>query len=405
VTSEAGAGAGGVPKSPGAPAVPARFLAGITRYQDSDAADLREFQLRTFGEGTRQLDRQRFAWLFERNPCRSPEGPGLWVCRRDGKIVGQQAEIAFELSVGGRVRPAAWTVDLMVDEAWRIRGVGPGLVATQLAQRGLAGGLNLSEHGKRTYERGGWSDLGLVGVYVRPLDVNRAMRLADVPDRIRRLAPVADVGLRAADLALTGAARAANLRLEPVDHFDDDRLDEVWALASRDYRVLAVRDAATNRWRLDDRPDRDRMQRFLLRQGDRVLGYVVLRSNAGDGERAAVVVDYLAPVRWVAPLLTLAAFEARRDGAVALLCKTRNVPADRRLRAAGFLWRQAVGDDPIRFMFRCDEEAEGGEVARLVTDPDAWFITSADSDLELAMTPPGASGTSSSVRLNGVRAR
>ena len=383
-----------------APAVPARFLVGISRYRDSDAADLRAFQERMFGEGSRQLDRQRFAWLFERNPSRSPEGVGLWVCRRDGKIVGQQAEIAFELSVGGRVRPAAWTVDLMVDDAWRIKGVGPGLVATQLAERGLAGGLNLSDKGKRTYERGGWADLGVVGVYVRPLDVGRAMRLAHVPERVRRLAPVAGAGLRAADLALAGAARAAGLRLEPVDRFDDDRLDEVWSLAAPDYRVLAVRDAATNRWRMDDRPDRDRMQRFLLRRRGSVLGYVVMRRNpGGGGERASVVVDYLAPVRWVAPLLTLAAFEARRDGAAALLAKTRNVPAHRSLRAAGFLWRQAVGDDPIRFMFRCDADAEGAEVARLVTDPDAWFVTSADSDLELGMAPSG-----SPVRLNGVRA-
>ena len=400
MTSEAG-------KAPAGPAVPARFLVGISRYQDSDAADLRAFQERMFGEGSRQLDRQRFAWLFERNPCRSPSGLGLWVCRRDGEIVGQQAEIAFELSVGGRVRPAAWTVDLMVDEAWRIKGVGPGLVATQLAERGLAGGLNLSDKGKRTYERGGWTDLGVVGVYVRPLDVGRAMRLAGVPDRVRRLAPVAGAGLRAADLALAGAARAAGLRLEAVDRFSDDRLDEVWSRAAPDYRVLAVRDAATNRWRMDDRPDADRMQRFLLRRRGSVLGYVVLRRNTGastgGGERASVVVDYLAPVRWVAPLLTLAAFEARRDGAAALLAKTRNVAAHRSLRAAGFLWRQAVGDDPIRFMFRCDASTEGAEVERLVTDPHAWFVTSADSDLELAMAPsPG--GPESPARLNGARA-
>jgi hypothetical protein len=145
------------------------------------------------------------------------------------------------------------------------------------------------------------------------------------------------------------------------------------------------------------------MQRFLLRRRGSVLGYVVLRRNTGrDRERATVVVDYLAPARWVAPLLTLAAFEARRDGAAALLAKTRNVPAHRALRAAGFLWRRAVGDDPIRFMFRCSTdgpEAEGPEVARLVTDPDAWFVTSADSDLELAMAPSG-----SPARMNGTRA-
>jgi hypothetical protein len=41
-------------------------------------------------------------------------------------------------------------------------------------------------------------------------------------------------------------------------------------------------------------------------------------------------------------------------------------------------------------------------VARVVTDPDAWFVTSADSDLELAMAP--APSSASGARANGVRA-
>ncbi|HEY8524286.1 MAG TPA: GNAT family N-acetyltransferase [Acidimicrobiales bacterium] len=372
--------------------MPERFLRGITRYRDTDADELRAFQLRMFGEDARQLDRQRFTWLFERNPCRSPEGVGLWVCRREGRIVGQQAEIPFELRVGGRVRPAAWAIDLMVDEAWRIRGVAPGLMATQLAGRSLAGGLNLSDKGKRTYERAGWADLGVVDVYVRPLDVTRALRLAPVSPRLRRLGPAAGVALRAVDAAVGRLARATGLRLIPVPRFDD-RIDEVWAASASDYPVLAVRDAATTRWRLDERPDRDDLRRYLLWRKGATLGYVALRrsvtANDAGGDRAAIVVDYLAPARWVAPLLTLAALEARHDGAVALLCKTRNAPADRWLRAAGFVRRASVADEPIRFVFRCDEEVEGPEVARLVTDPDAWFVTSADSDLELAMTPAG----------------
>lgn len=384
--ADASAGTGGGPAAGRGARVPERYLRGIGRYRDTDADDLRAFQLRMFGEGARQLDRERFAWLYERNPARSPDGVGLWVCRRDGAVVGQQAEIPFSLKVGDTERPAAWAVDLMVDEAWRIRGVAPGLMATQLAGRSLSGGLNLSDKGKRTYERAGWADLGVVDVYVRPLDVGRAMRLAPVSDRLRRLGPVAGAVLRAADAVLAGASRAAGLRLLPVPRFDE-RVDEVWAAAAADYPVLAVRDAATTRWRLDDRPDRDRLRRYLLWWRGATVGYVALRRSVAAGDQAAIVVDYLAPARWVAPLLTLAAIEARRDGAVALLCKTRNAPADRWLRAAGFLRRPAVTDEPIRFVFWCDETVEGPAVARLVTDADSWFVTSADSDLELATAP------------------
>lgn len=375
-----------------APRVPARYLTGIARYRDGDADDLRAFQERMFGPGARQLDRARQSWLFERNPCRSPDGIGLWVCRRDGVIVGQQAEIPFALSIGGVRRPAVWSIDLMVEDAWRIRGVGPGLVATQLAERSLAGGLNVSDKGKRTYDRAGWTDLGIVPVYVRPLAVGRAVRLAPVPPQLRRLAPMVDPPLRAFDRTLARAARWAGVALEPVERFDD-RVDAVWAAAARDYPVLAVRDAATTRWRLDDRPDRHLLRRFLLTRRGSPLGYVALRPTSRAGDRAVAVVDYLAPVRWVAPLLALAAVAARDDGAVALLCKTRNPAADRSLRCAGFVRRSAVADPPIRFVFRCDEDVEGPEVARLVSDPDNWLVTAADSDLEQSTSPtPGAGG-------------
>ena len=133
--------------------VPDRYRAGISRCSPADADDLRAFQLRTFEAGSREVDAARTAWLFDRNPCRTADGTrDIYVCRRDGEIVGQQAEIPFDLRVGGRDRRAAWTVDLMVDDDWRLRGVGPGLMATQLDARPLSFGLNLSEKGYATYD-------------------------------------------------------------------------------------------------------------------------------------------------------------------------------------------------------------------------------------------------------------
>lgn len=84
--------------------------------------------------------------------------------------------------------------------------------------------------------------------------------------------------------------------------------------------------------------------------------------------------------------------DARRHGAVAMSVKTRNVPADRHLRAAGFVRRDRAADDPIRFMVRC---ADDPAVCALVDDPGSWFITSADSDLEYAMSPAGSAAVAS----------
>ena len=47
-------------------------------------------------------------------------------------------------------------------------------MATQLEGRPLSFGLNLSEKGYATYERSGWTDLGIVPVYLRALDMAAA---------------------------------------------------------------------------------------------------------------------------------------------------------------------------------------------------------------------------------------
>lgn len=368
--------------------VPARFKVGITRATPDDADDLLAFQLGTFEAGSRQVDAARAAWLFDANPCRTDDATrDIWVCRRNGAIVGQQAQIPFDLRVGRQQRRAAWAVDLMVDDAWRLRGVGPALVSTQMEANTIVGGLNLSDKGQATYTRAGWTDLGVVPVYLRPLDLARVADLGALPDRVARLAPVAGPVLAATDRALVAGLAAAGVRLEAIDRFDE-RVDAVWQASAAHHPVAARRDRAALAWRIDQRPDRDLLHRHYLVVRGRAAGYVVVRAGGTAEQPTAVVVDYLAPPRWAAPLLVAAGVAAAHDrGAVAMSVKTRNEPADRFLRAAGFVRRPHGTDPPIRFMVHCTDDPE---VCALVTDRDRWFVTSADSDLEYATTPPAA---------------
>lgn len=364
--------------------VPAKFREGIARYLTTDAPDLEDFQLREFGEGARQVDENRTRWLFDQNPNRADDGWGLWVCRREGAIVGQQGEIPFELRIDDGDHRASWAVDLRVDDAWRLKGVGPALLATLLEARPIVAAMNMSDLGFTLMERSGWTDLGVVPVYLRPLQLDRVASLAPVSPRLRPLLGSAAPLLGAADRLAVGGAGLAGLRLEPIDRFDE-RSDDIWEQAKSAYPVLARRDHRTLSWLIDQRPDGDVMQRFYLRRRARTLGYVVLRMAGRQDERTAVVVDYLAPPRLVAPLLVAAAVEARREGAIALSVKTRNEPADRYLRAAGFLRRDRGADLPIRFMVHCTDRDTG--VRRRLTSSESWFVTSADCDLEYGLTP------------------
>jgi GNAT superfamily N-acetyltransferase len=356
--------------------VPERFRAGITRYRPADADALRQFHVRMRDEHSHEIGPAKFEWMFDRNPCRSPEGPGLWICRREQLVVGQQAEFRYDLSIRGQRQAAVWATDLMVDPAFRMRGVGPALMAAHLAGHRIAGGVNVSIDAYRMFLRAGFTDLGFVPVYVRPLDWRRTLRIAPVSPRLRRLSAAAAPVLRAFDLALGAVVRRSGTRLVPIDHFDD-RVDSVWRAAAAAYPVLAWRDAAVLRWKLDERSDHDQLRRFLLVREETAVGYVVLRNDTTQRstEPIAHVEDYLAPPRLVVPLLAHAAARARADGAIALVCKTLNAPADRRLRAVGFVQRQLGLGQPIRFMIHC---TDAPELCALVCDPHNWLITAAD---------------------------
>jgi GNAT superfamily N-acetyltransferase len=358
--------------------VPARFKAGIEPVTPDDAADLAAFQRATFGADGRQLDPARAEWLFERNPHRIDDRSGVWICRRKGEIVGQQAEIAFRLVAGGQELPAAWAIDLMVAPEWRLRGVGPGLMASHSELRSSVAGLTQNEDAVNIYRRAGWAEVGTVPVYTRPLDVPELSRRAPFAARLRRVAPVLQVGLRAIDAALAGVARLAGLRLVPVDRFDE-RVDQVWERSAPDYPVLAKRDATTVSWQFDQRPEAADFHRFHLVRGSSVLGYVVLRDGDHWGGASMSVIDFLAPARWVTPMLTLAALWARRRGAFVLMCRTVCRPADRSLRAAGFLPRGLSAALPLRMFVHTTVPDD--TVRAAVGGPDAWFLTAADADL------------------------
>jgi hypothetical protein len=127
------------------------------------------------------------------------------------------------------------------------------------------------------------------------------------------------------------------------------------------------------------------MQRYYLVRRGRTLGYVVLRTSSSAETHGVVVVVYLAPPRWVAPMLVAAGVDARRQGAVAMSVKTRNEAADRYLRAAGFVRRARGADHPIRFMVYCRDD----ELRSQLAERGRWYTTSADCDLEYGMAPTG----------------
>ncbi len=352
---------------------------GVARYESGDRAALEAFQRDNFGADSIQLAEDHVRWLFEAPPERDPEGTQLWVCKRNGGIVGQQAGIPFALKAGDGIRRASWAIDLMVAPEWRLRGVGPGLSESHAAASEVTVSLSMTDAAYKSYKRAGWLDLGNVPTYLRVIDPQRCLRVSPYDGGLARI--VARLGrpaLTAAALAGHAAARTLGARLGEVKRFDS-RADALWQAAAPQHACIARRDHAFLDWRFDAIPSAARHRRLLVTRRDTLMAYVVLRVDRWRGEDVGVVCDYLARPGWLMPAFALVVEQARSEGMAALICRTLNQQAARPLSMMGFLCLKNGLRQPTRMMARA--AADRQDLVPLIDDPRNWFVTAADSDM------------------------
>ena len=166
-----------------------RARRGITRCSDADLPDLRAFQALNYGSRADESATAHLDWLCTTNPYRAPEGLGIWIARRNGRIVGQQAEIGFGLRVGNEQVRAAIPTELMVEPTWRLRGIGPALTDAMCEASRVVCAFLMTDDATRMYQRGGWADLGEIPRYVLPLGPPRSRATGFGARRRARLWP------------------------------------------------------------------------------------------------------------------------------------------------------------------------------------------------------------------------
>ncbi|HEX2828010.1 MAG TPA: GNAT family N-acetyltransferase [Burkholderiales bacterium] len=349
-----------------------RILRSVTPYDASDKVPLREFQRAQFGQNARHADDAFEDWLFRRNP--NAEGPTLWISKRDGVVVGQQGILPVRLKVDDAEYRAAWLIDLMVHPDWRLKGIAPALLQTSAASTDIMLGLGVEDEAYKTLNRRGWTEITRMSYFVRPLVPKACGAGLNAPKLLTQLAP--EVLFRGS-AALAGSVMriASGAELEPVAAFDE-RADAIWALASRDYPIVARRDLTWLGWRFDDAPQRGLYSRYYLRRKGAVVGYAVTRLKNWNGYTAANVVDYFAPRESLAPLLALIFRELNRQGAVAVFVDQVHSGTETTLKALGCLRVRASW----RFMY--DVADRGSARAARLADVASWHVTPADSDYE-----------------------
>ena len=347
-----------------------KMLRSVAPYEPHDTTALREFQREYFGEHSRQVDDAFEDWLFARNP--HARGPTLWVCKRDGVVVGQQGVIPVRLKVDDAEHPAAWLVDLMVRTEWRLKGVAPALFASSTEALDVLLGLGVDDDAYRAVRRAGWQDIGRTTYFARPIDPQACGEGLNAPKLVTRLAPRA---LFSGSARLLGslAGGVSRTALERVDAFDE-RIDAIWAAAKNDYPVVVKRDGVHVRWRFDETPQRGLYQRYYLVRRGVAVGYAVARLTRWRGHTAGTLVDYFAPRKLVTPLLAQLFAELSRQNAVAVFLDLIDAGTESALKTLGCLRvRQSK-----RFVYKLPDPQS--PLAARLGDRSNWLVTPADAD-------------------------
>ncbi len=204
------------------------------------------------------------SWIF-----RPPAGQALIAIARDaasdGQIVGVLGFVPWEVTASGESHSAYLAIDLVVDPAYRGRGIFKGLGKAALAAAASEGasfvwGFPNASAAHAWFNRFGWVRLGSPPMMVRPL------RSGFLGRRI-------GLKSRAFDLPLMASPR--NVEAQPIDRFGADA-DAFWAEASREFYCGAARDSQWLNWRIVDAPETS-YRRVGAYSGGKLAAFVVTR--------------------------------------------------------------------------------------------------------------------------------
>lgn len=309
-------------------------------------------------------------WRFEK----SPAGRGWIAVARDPKagdaIVGTVAASSTDLVVWGAHLNAYQAVDLIVNPAYRGRGIFAGLAKTllegaEVEGAGIVWGFPNDNAAHGWFNRFGWLRFGTAPFMIRPI------RTGYFLGRIAR--PLHKVNLRI-------VGKVAGNEPEIVKRFGDE-FDRFWAACEPRLGCTVARGADALNWRFVDKPDA-RYRNVVVRGADGEIDAFVSTCilDKHDG-RILYVMEALARPDSDGALSKLLRFEVARaadEGAdVALTwCSPDAVPR-RSLRGAGF---RPFPDTlrPVRIHFGAKLLHDGLPAA--VADGKRWYVSYFDSD-------------------------
>ncbi|HEX3593905.1 MAG TPA: GNAT family N-acetyltransferase, partial [Polyangiaceae bacterium] len=145
---------------------------GIRQMREGDVPELMRLRGAAHGATSVFTDRSYFDWAYSERPRAVGKPSELWLHESGGRIDGQVGVVPVDLKIANAHHDACWIFDLAVDQSARGKGTAGALVAAACKSTEAAMALEVSGGGKRVMLRAGWLDLGILPLYVRPIDAS-----------------------------------------------------------------------------------------------------------------------------------------------------------------------------------------------------------------------------------------
>lgn|GEM_PF-1360327 len=323
------------------------------------------------------------------------------------RVVGYCGSIPQRLWDGVRERPAYWVKGLMVLPEYRNGPIGY-LVVKELSRHlECSTILTVAPAARRLFSALGYTDLGAVPNWTRPLrpsvmveqldfdalGLNRLPNWVSAGVSVGRRTGIAGLTAKLAGLGLdvaTGLARLPTAHLDTTGLGAPSRveLDELWITARENLKASPLRDGTYMDSRFGNGGEQGEAEEnagnpytfVTTRDRGRLVGVAVVRRPRATsdarlkGIRVATVSELVFPIdRPDAGLATLGAIErmARAAGADALTCMSSHPILCGLLRRQGYL--RLTGN--VHFFLR---DVSGSD--RLRTDLGAWWLARGDGE-------------------------